>query len=297
MHFRRRVLESDYCIQQAADIISQVHAGDLPFDRTMKISTAENLSKETITDRMRANLQTLGKIIEANKTDWTRSRDTRLTDSTRRRAVRSLLAPAPPGGQAAGGAEPADQQDPAVDEEAPAHLREDGRVAAVHRRRGDQRHAPGRPGRDARGAGRADRPGPGRTGAAPQARQGHPEGLQRLRARPQGAVRGQPAPGRLHRQEVPQPGLELPRHHPGGQHRTDARGGQVRIPPRVQVLHLRHLVDSPGHHPRHRRPRPHHPHPGPHDRDDEQAPQRLQEARPGTGARADHRGDRRARPA
>jgi RNA polymerase primary sigma factor len=90
MHFRRRVLESDYCIQQAADIISQVHAGELPFDRTMKISTAENLSKETITDRMRANLQTLAKVIEANRTDWTRSRDTRLADGTRRRAVRSL---------------------------------------------------------------------------------------------------------------------------------------------------------------------------------------------------------------
>ncbi|MCJ7543234.1 MAG: RNA polymerase sigma factor RpoD [Phycisphaerae bacterium] len=90
MHFRRRVLESDYCIQQAADIISQVHAGDLPFDRTMKISTAENLSKETITDRMRANLETLGKVIEANRTDWTRSRDSRLGESTRRRATRSL---------------------------------------------------------------------------------------------------------------------------------------------------------------------------------------------------------------
>ncbi len=70
MHFRRRVLESDYCIQQATDIISQVHASDLPFDRTMKISTAENLSKETISDRMPANLQTLGRVIVRNREDW-----------------------------------------------------------------------------------------------------------------------------------------------------------------------------------------------------------------------------------
>jgi len=70
MHFRRRVLESDYCIQQATEIISQVHSSDLPFDRTMKISTAENLSKETITDRMPANLETLGKIIARNRQDW-----------------------------------------------------------------------------------------------------------------------------------------------------------------------------------------------------------------------------------
>jgi len=90
MHFRRRVLESDYCIRQAADIITQVHAGDLPFDRTMKISTAENLSKETITDRMRANLGTLAKIIEANRADWTVTRSHRNNEAVRRTALRGL---------------------------------------------------------------------------------------------------------------------------------------------------------------------------------------------------------------
>ena len=90
MHFRRRVLESDYCIQQAAEIITQVHQGDLPFDRTMKVSTAENLSKETITERMPTNLPTLGKIIAANQQDWQTIRSPRGSDSLRRLAVRSL---------------------------------------------------------------------------------------------------------------------------------------------------------------------------------------------------------------
>ena len=90
MHFRRRVLESDYCIQQAVDILSQVHSGDLPFDRTMKISTAENLSKETITDRMPANLGTLKKIIEADKGDWTKASRSREKESARRQARRTL---------------------------------------------------------------------------------------------------------------------------------------------------------------------------------------------------------------
>ncbi|MGC9454565.1 MAG: RNA polymerase sigma factor RpoD [Phycisphaerae bacterium] len=76
MHFRRRVLESDYCIQQAVEILSQVYAGDLPFDRTMKISTAENLSKETITERMPANLETVRRIIEANRDDWAKIKST-----------------------------------------------------------------------------------------------------------------------------------------------------------------------------------------------------------------------------
>ena len=90
MHFRRRVLESDYCIQQAVDILAQVHSGDLPFDRTMKISTAENLSKETITDRMPANLETLRKVMEVNQHDWRRAKDAKLSFGERRRALRTL---------------------------------------------------------------------------------------------------------------------------------------------------------------------------------------------------------------
>jgi hypothetical protein len=46
MIFRRRVLESDYAALQAVEILQQVHNGDLPFDRTMRISTAEENAKE-----------------------------------------------------------------------------------------------------------------------------------------------------------------------------------------------------------------------------------------------------------
>jgi len=61
--------------------------------------------------------------------------------------------------------------------------------------------------------------------------------------------RGQPAPGDLDRQEVHQPRPAVPRPDPGRQHRPDEGGGQVRIPSRLQVLDLRHLVDPPGDHP------------------------------------------------
>ena len=90
MHFRRRVLESDYCLQQAADILNQVHAGDLPFDRTMRISTAENLSKETIISRMTPNLPTLDGLIERNVADWTTIRSPRTSQANRRAATRRL---------------------------------------------------------------------------------------------------------------------------------------------------------------------------------------------------------------
>ena len=50
------------------------------------------------------------------------------------------------------------------------------------------------------------------------------------------------------------------------QHRPDAGGRQVRVPPGLQVLDVRHLVDPSGHHPGHRRPRPNHSGARAHDR-------------------------------
>ncbi len=90
MHFRRRVLESDYCAQQAVEILTQVFEGNLPFDRTMKVSTAENLSKETITERMPANLDTANKIIQANLDDWETVKASKTTDKACRAAQRKL---------------------------------------------------------------------------------------------------------------------------------------------------------------------------------------------------------------
>jgi RNA polymerase primary sigma factor len=90
MHFRRRVLESDYCIREALGILWQVYNGELPFDRTMKISTAENLSKETITERMPANLATVQRVIEANDRGWEVFVDKNTSENDRRAANRSL---------------------------------------------------------------------------------------------------------------------------------------------------------------------------------------------------------------
>ena len=102
--------------------------------------------------------------------------------------------------------------------------------------------------------------------------------------------RGQPAPRHFHRQEVHQPRPLLPRPDPGRQHGPDEGGREIRVPPRLQVFHLRHVVDPPGHHPLHRRPGAHHPHPGAHDRDDQQAHARAEAARAGVRPRTHARG-------
>ena len=67
----------------------------------------------------------------------------------------------------------------------------------------------------------------------------------------------------------------------------------VRLHQGLQILHLRHLVDTPGHHPRHRRPGAHHPHPRAHGGDHQQGHPRLPPAPAGAGPRPQRGGDRR----
>src|SRR6185369_10425340 len=73
---RSKVLESDYCLQAAVEILQQVDDGDLPFDRTMKISTAEdNPDKGTISQRIPTNLNTVRTILGRNRDEWDTLRD------------------------------------------------------------------------------------------------------------------------------------------------------------------------------------------------------------------------------
>ena len=104
----------------------------------------------------------------------------------------------------------------------------------------------------------------------PQDRQPGPEGRARSGDRQEGNGRGQPAPRHLDRQEIHQSRPAVPRSDPGRQYRPDEGGRQVRVPPRLQVLDLRDMVDQAGDHPLDRRPGAHHPHSGAHDRDDQQ---------------------------
>jgi RNA polymerase primary sigma factor len=67
MAFRRKMLESDYCARNAVDVLQQVHDGTLSFDRTMKISTAENLIRSVIRKRMPDNIQTANKLLKGSR--------------------------------------------------------------------------------------------------------------------------------------------------------------------------------------------------------------------------------------
>ena len=70
--FRRAVLGNDFALRQTVEILRKVAAGILPFDRTIKVSLTERLTKEQVSARMPHNLQTLDALIEENHREFQR---------------------------------------------------------------------------------------------------------------------------------------------------------------------------------------------------------------------------------
>lgn len=68
--FRRAVLGNDYALRHTVEVLRKVAAGILPFDRTIKVSLTEQLTKEQISGRLPTNLGTLDHLIEQNRRDF-----------------------------------------------------------------------------------------------------------------------------------------------------------------------------------------------------------------------------------
>src|SRR6266446_577220 len=81
--FRRKVLECDYALRNVVETLKRVMSGDLPFDRTIKVSETENLQKDRILQRMPHNLMTLDPLMEKNVDDFNRLLDEDLNERER----------------------------------------------------------------------------------------------------------------------------------------------------------------------------------------------------------------------
>jgi RNA polymerase primary sigma factor len=68
--FRRSVLSCDFALRATVETLTKVFKGELPFDRTIKVSLTERLTKEQILARMPLNLQTLKQLVAANRKDF-----------------------------------------------------------------------------------------------------------------------------------------------------------------------------------------------------------------------------------
>ena len=68
--YRRSVLGCHYALSATLETLKRVHAGELPFDRTIKVSLTENLTKEQIQQRMPHNFRTMNHLVRENEKDF-----------------------------------------------------------------------------------------------------------------------------------------------------------------------------------------------------------------------------------
>jgi RNA polymerase primary sigma factor len=88
--FRRKVLECDGALNHVVETLKRVHSGDLPFDRTVKVSLTENLEKDKILQRMPHNLRTLEHLMLQNQEDFDRILDPQVPEEDKRKLRRTL---------------------------------------------------------------------------------------------------------------------------------------------------------------------------------------------------------------
>jgi RNA polymerase primary sigma factor len=68
--FRRNMLRSFYALEATVRTLQRVQTGELPFDRTIKVSLTEHLTKEQVQARMPHNLPLLVHLMHAQKSDF-----------------------------------------------------------------------------------------------------------------------------------------------------------------------------------------------------------------------------------
>jgi RNA polymerase primary sigma factor len=76
--FRRNILRSFFALENTVAILERVQAGELPFDRTIKVSLTERLTKSQVSARMPQNLPTLRALMRAQRRDFSTLADRRV---------------------------------------------------------------------------------------------------------------------------------------------------------------------------------------------------------------------------
>ena len=89
--FRRTLLSCDYAMRATVEVLTQVYKGQLPFDRTIKVSLTEALTKEQILARMPHNLRTIEQLLDLNRRDFAQLIRKKATPAERAEARKLFL--------------------------------------------------------------------------------------------------------------------------------------------------------------------------------------------------------------
>ncbi len=89
--FRRTVIGCALAMRSTMHTLQNVHQGELPFDRTIKVSLTERLTKEQITARMPHNLNTLARLMDENQKDFRTLLNRRISDEVRQETRKRFI--------------------------------------------------------------------------------------------------------------------------------------------------------------------------------------------------------------
>ncbi|MEI8375316.1 MAG: sigma-70 family RNA polymerase sigma factor [Planctomycetota bacterium] len=89
--FRRTVIGCNLAMCDTLATLVKVHSGFLPFDRTIKVSLTERLTKEQISARMPHNLKTLTYLAAANRRDFSKLINRRTSETERMEARKRFI--------------------------------------------------------------------------------------------------------------------------------------------------------------------------------------------------------------
>ena len=90
LKFRTKLLECDYVMQHAVRTLKKVSENQLPFDRTVQVSEADNLEKRQIIVRFPANLHSLECMLRRNARDYRRATSKSRSPQERARSWKNL---------------------------------------------------------------------------------------------------------------------------------------------------------------------------------------------------------------
>ncbi|HMO15474.1 MAG TPA: sigma-70 family RNA polymerase sigma factor [Pirellulaceae bacterium] len=90
--FRRAVLSNFYALSTALSTLKRVYDGELPFDRTIKVSLTDQLTKDQILGRMPHNFRTLEQLVLQSKRDFGQMISNSADVETKRAARKCFIA-------------------------------------------------------------------------------------------------------------------------------------------------------------------------------------------------------------
>ncbi|MCA9062238.1 MAG: RNA polymerase subunit sigma-70, partial [Planctomycetaceae bacterium] len=89
--FRRALLTCEFAMNYCYDTLLKVYRGELPFDRTIKVSMTESLEKEQILGRMPLNLATVERMRNRDADDYQKLLSGTLSEAERQALIQTRL--------------------------------------------------------------------------------------------------------------------------------------------------------------------------------------------------------------